>query len=179
MNFRLIFTLPNLFSFIRIFLVIPIYYYISRDDNFFALLYIIFAFITDGLDGYLARKFNQISDVGKFLDPLADKICTTGGFIALTLYQDFPVWLTVAIISRDVLIGTGSILLMGQKKILLPSNKPGKWTIFVITLLGAIYIFKYEFLITPVLIVVVIMIIISFYNYARIFMRNIKDEDLS
>ena len=153
MDLKTIFTIPNLFSFIRIFLVLPIFYYISQNDNLMAAIYILFAFITDGLDGYLARKFDKISDFGKLLDPFADKVCTTGGFIALSLFQGFPVWITVVIIMRDILIATGSFLLMGRKKLILPSNKPGKWTIFSITLLGAAYIFDLQMAVWPLLII--------------------------
>lgn len=179
MKFKIIFTVPNLFSFIRIFLAFPIYFYISRHDNYTAAVYISIAFITDGLDGYLARRLDKISDFGKFLDPFADKICTTSGFIALSLYQDFPLWITIAIILRDILIGVGSFLIMGKKKIILPSNKPGKWTIFVITLLGAVYIFNFQAFLWPLIILTVIMITISFYNYTRIFIINIKDDIFS
>lgn len=179
MDLKTIFTIPNLFSFIRIFLVIPIFYYISQNDNLTAAIYILFAFITDGLDGYLARKFGKISDFGKLLDPFADKVCTTGGFIALSLFQGFPVWITVIIIMRDILIAIGSFLLMGRKKLILPSNKPGKWTIFSITLLGAAYIFDFQVAIWPLVIITVVMIGYSFYNYSVIFFQTLKNDNKS
>ena len=176
MDLKKIFTIPNLFSFIRIFLIIPIFYYISHNDNLSAIIFIFIAFITDGLDGYLARKLNKISDFGKLLDPFADKICTTGGFIALSLYQDFPVWITISIIFRDIVIAIGSFLLMGRKKVILPSNKPGKWTIFFITLLGAAYLFKFQIAVWPLILITVVMIGYSFYRYAVIFFNNIKND---
>jgi len=179
MDLKTIFTIPNLFSFIRIFLVIPIFYYISQNDNLMAVTYILFAFITDGLDGYLARKLDKISDFGKLLDPFADKVCTTGGFIALSLFQGFPVWITIIIILRDILIATGSFLLMGRKKLILPSNKPGKWTIFFITLLGAAYIFDLQIAIWSLLIITVVMIGYSFYNYSVIFFQTLKNDNKS
>lgn len=171
-----IFTLPNFLSFVRIFLVIPIFHYISIDQNNTALIYIFFALVSDGLDGYLARRFNQISEVGKVLDPLADKICTTGGFLALTLFQGFPWWITMIIIGRDFLIILGSLLLIGRKKIVIPSNIPGKISVFLITVYAISILLDWTILYTPLLIFVIIMLVVSLLYYAKAFFKNLKNE---
>ena len=176
MKIKEIVTLPNLFSFIRIFLVIPIFYYISLNENITALIYVAIAFITDGLDGFLARRLNQISEVGKVLDPLADKICITGGFVALSVFQGFPVWVTIIIISRDLIIAFGSILLIGRNKVVFPSNHIGKVTVFLITVYAIIFLLGLDVLYTPLLIAVIIMLIISLFYYVKIFLNNFKNE---
>jgi len=176
MKIKEILTLPNFFSFIRIFLVIPIFYYISLNENITALIYVVIAFITDGLDGFLARRLNQISEVGKVLDPLADKICITGGFVALSIFQGFPVWVTIIIISRDLIIALGSILLIGRNKIVFPSNYIGKITVFLITVYATIFLLGLDILYTPLLIAVIIMLIISLFYYAKIFFNSLKNE---
>lgn len=176
MKIKEILTLPNFFSFIRIFLVIPIFYYISLNENITALIYVVIAFITDGLDGFLARRLNQISELGKVLDPLADKICTTGGFVALSVFQGFPVWVTIIIISRDLIIAFGSVLLLGRNKVVFPSNYIGKVTVFLITVYAIIFLLGLEVLYTPLLIAVIFMLIISLFYYGKIFFNNLKNE---
>lgn len=176
MKIKEILTLPNFFSFIRIFLVIPIFYYISLNENITALIYVAIAFITDGLDGFLARRLNQISELGKLLDPLADKICTTGGFVALSVFQGFPVWVTIIIISRDLIIALGSIMLIGRNKVVFPSNYIGKVTVFLITVYAIIFLLGLDVLYTPLLIAVIIMLIISLFYYAKVFFNNLKNE---
>jgi CDP-diacylglycerol--glycerol-3-phosphate 3-phosphatidyltransferase len=176
MNNHRIFTIPNFFSLIRIFLVIPIYYYISIDKNIIALVYVVLAFVSDGLDGYLARRLNQVSDVGKILDPLADKICTSGGFIALSIFQGLPFWITTAIIARDIIIILGSILLIERKKVVTPSNYLGKITVTIISFFAISILLKLDVLYQPLLISVIILLSLSLFYYAIIFIKNLKND---
>jgi CDP-diacylglycerol--glycerol-3-phosphate 3-phosphatidyltransferase len=170
-------TVSNVLSFARIFLVIPLYYYISLDDQIATIIIIVLAVITDMLDGYLARKLGQVTELGKVLDPVADKICTGGGLIALSIYQGFPNWLTIIIISRDVIIIIGSIFLMGKLHLVIPSNKPGKITVFIVTLFALSYILKLTYIIKLLLILVVIMLVYSGVNYLIIFIKNFRDQN--
>jgi CDP-diacylglycerol--glycerol-3-phosphate 3-phosphatidyltransferase len=169
-----IFTISNFFSFIRIFLIIPIYYSTAADEIIYLLLFIILAVATDMLDGYLARKLNQITMLGKILDPLADKICVAGGLIALTIYKGFPWWLTAIIIVRDIIIIVGSIVVYLKKKTVAPSNKPGKITVFLIAMLAMVYILSLKWITLPLIAMVLIMIIYSAIRYGAVFFNNIK-----
>ena len=123
-------TLSNFMSFLRIFFAGPIYYYIALEENYIAIGFIALAMITDWLDGYFARKWNQITTVGKVLDPFADKVCTIAGFLALTIYQGLPLWITAVIIGRDVLIILASLVVIGKNNVVLSSNVPGKMAVF-------------------------------------------------
>ncbi len=167
-----LFTLSNFMSFLRIFLAGPIFYYISIHENYIAIGFIFLAIITDWLDGYFARKWNQITTVGKVLDPLADKVCTTAGFLSLTLYQDLPVWISAAIIGRDVIILLASLVVIGRKNIVLSSNIPGKLAVLVISLLGVVYLLNIEILKYPFIVLSAILVLISITNYAIVFFRN-------
>ena len=167
-----IFTIPNVLSFFRIFFVIPIFYFLSRNENLTAVGFILIALVSDFLDGIIARRTNRITTLGKVLDPLADKINTAGGFIALSLFQDFPAWMALIIVLRDLAIIIGSIVVYKRRAIVSASNIPGKITVFGITLFGLSYIFRLEFLQSPLLILVLIMIIYSIVNYARILKRK-------
>lgn len=169
-----IFTISNLFSFIRIFLVIPIFFLIAEDNQILLLLFIIFAIATDMLDGYLARKFNQITMLGKILDPLADKICVAGGLIALTMYKGFPWWLMIIIVVRDIIIIAGSIVIYIRKKFVAPSNRPGKITVFLIAILAISHILAIDWISDPLSVVVLAMIIYSAIRYGAAFFKNLK-----
>lgn len=169
-----IFTISNILSLSRIFLAIPIYIYISKSETVLILLFILVAVITDFLDGYFARKFNQITELGKILDPFADKICTTVGFIALTIFQGFPLWLTAVIILRDIFILLGSLFIFRKAKLISPSNVPGKFTVFFISILALIHILHWNDLFWPVTILVLLSILVSAYTYLIVFLQNIK-----
>ena len=83
------------------------------------------ATLTDYLDGVIARKWNLITDFGKLMDPLADKILTASAFICLIPFGALPAWAVIVIISREFLI-TGLRLLASSKNIILPAEKLGK-----------------------------------------------------
>ncbi len=99
---------------VPVFVVQLLYYMRSGDDwnRVFAMISFALAAISDGLDGYIARRYNQKSELGKVLDPLADKLLLVSAIILLSLDSKgyltrIPLWLTVLIISRDVLVPTG------------------------------------------------------------------------
>ena len=71
-------NIPNTLSFIRLLLAIPICYFLYQEQYFLTVLFALLAILTDNLDGYFARKYNQITELGKIIDPIADKtiICT-------------------------------------------------------------------------------------------------------
>ncbi len=104
-------TVPNLITTIRIILV-PIFIIYLLDDRFLeALCVFVIAGISDGVDGLIARVFNQKSRLGAFLDPLADKILLVAAFVVLAVQGHIPSWLAVIVISRDVLILLGVLIL--------------------------------------------------------------------
>lgn len=100
--------LPNAISVLRIVLVVPILYLISRYDFSTALLLFIVAGVSDVLDGLLARSFDWQSRIGALLDPLADKLLIAGSFAALWLVGLLPLWLAATVIGRDILIVGGA-----------------------------------------------------------------------
>jgi CDP-diacylglycerol--glycerol-3-phosphate 3-phosphatidyltransferase len=74
--------------------------------NYVALAVFLVASLTDYLDGYIARKYNQITTLGKFLDPLADKLLTLAAFLLLTEMGYIPAWITAIIVSRELIVTT-------------------------------------------------------------------------
>ncbi len=90
-----------------------------------ALALFLVAVLTDYLDGVIARKGNLITDFGKLMDPLADKILTASAFVCLVPLAAIPAWLVIVIISREFLI-TGLRLLAGSQGVVLPAERLGK-----------------------------------------------------
>ncbi|MFA7184397.1 MAG: CDP-diacylglycerol--glycerol-3-phosphate 3-phosphatidyltransferase, partial [Victivallales bacterium] len=90
-----------------------------------AFIVAVIAALTDMLDGYLARKLNQITDFGKLMDPLADKIFVTGIMLILVQYQLLPAWVAVVIISREFLV-TGLRMLALKESELIAADIWGK-----------------------------------------------------
>jgi len=104
-------TIPNLITSIRIILAPIFVIYLINDRFLSALVVFIFAGLSDGADGLLARLLHQKSKLGAYLDPLADKILLIAGFVVLSVRGFVPPWLTVTVISRDVLILLGVLIL--------------------------------------------------------------------
>lgn len=104
-------NIPNFLTLLRIILVPAIVIFLIQDEYLKALIVFIAAGVTDALDGALARLLNQQTEFGAFLDPLADKVLLSTSFIALSIFGLIPSWLTVVVISRDLIILMGIMIL--------------------------------------------------------------------
>jgi cardiolipin synthase (CMP-forming) len=102
--------LPNLICLIRIALIGPIAAALHRGDMPMALLLFVAAGVSDALDGYLAKRFRWTSELGKVLDPLADKLLLITVFVEAAWLELIPWWLTAAVVARDVMIGLGALV---------------------------------------------------------------------
>ncbi len=104
-------NLPNLVTVIRIVLIPVFIILLVYGPVVWALAAFSLAGVTDALDGYLARRLGEQTAMGRFLDPLADKLLLNSAFITMGALGQFPVWLVVIVISRDVAITLGSLLI--------------------------------------------------------------------
>ncbi len=103
-------TIPNLISVIRLGLIPVFLWLLLGQDNPFAAGWLLgFIAATDWVDGYLARRLDQVSEVGKFLDPLADRFAVFAALVGGLISGDLPPWFAWAIVAREVLIGGGAI----------------------------------------------------------------------
>lgn len=96
--------IPNLISVLRILLVAPVVLALASERFDLALVLFAVAGISDGLDGYIAKRFGFESRLGSILDPLADKLLLVATYLVLAWLMILPWWLAVAVVSRDLLI---------------------------------------------------------------------------
>jgi len=124
-------NLPNAITIIRI-LLIPLFLYkIIQGEMIFATVVYLTAAISDGLDGFIARVWKLQTKLGTFLDPMADKLLITTSFLTLSVLDIIPLWLALAVISRDIIIVSGSLLVYLMKNELTIRPQPiGKVTTF-------------------------------------------------
>ena len=108
-------TIPNAISFLRIALV-PVFALLIVDRDTTAVGFTVFAVVlaTDWLDGVVARGMGQVSEVGKVLDPLADRIAIAAGLVALVARDAFPLWAALPILLRDALVLVAGTLLLAR-----------------------------------------------------------------
>src|SRR5690606_28373291 len=103
-------TIPNLITIGRLFLVPLTIWLIVSGDAATAFWFFVLAGVSDAVDGFLARQFDLRSALGAYLDPLADKALLMSIYITFAILGDIPVWVTILVVSRDVLIIGGVVL---------------------------------------------------------------------
>ena len=127
-------NLPNKLTILRGILIIPFVLFMLVDvcgayDKWIALALFVFASMTDWLDGYLARKNDLITNFGKFMDPLADKLLVCSAMICLVEMEKIPAWVVI-IISREFII-SGFRLIASDRGVVIAANYWGKFkTVF-------------------------------------------------
>lgn len=129
-------NLPNILSLSRVFLMPVIlvfltlrgqfgYVYSINVGDLLACVVFVIASITDAADGYIARKRHIVTNMGKFIDPLADKILVIAVLVALVELQRFPAWMVVVIISREFIV-SGLRMVAASEGVVIAASKGGK-----------------------------------------------------
>jgi CDP-diacylglycerol--glycerol-3-phosphate 3-phosphatidyltransferase len=169
-----LFCVSNLLSLSRILAAPIVGYFLWKGDALstaWALLILVLAAITDGLDGYVARKRNQITRLGLILDPLADKILAGSLVIMLVFFRDFPIWLAAVILGRDLVILAAAAVLMKGASPPPASNLTGKYTFAAIAVLVISSVIRYPFGVQLMTYTALILMAASLVNYTRLFLR--------
>lgn len=122
---------PNIITVIRI-LLAPIFFWMLLADGgadgalrWWAAILFIVAIGTDGIDGAIARRRNLVTDLGKLLDPIADKLLTSGALVCLSILAELPWWVTAIIVVREVGITVWRFVELGRGNVV-PASKGGK-----------------------------------------------------
>lgn len=164
--------LPNLVSLSRVFLAPIIVLFVVQDSfsaSLVALGLFILAGITDGLDGYFARRMGLVSGLGMVLDPLADKVLAAVMVVVLVIYREFPLWLAGLIVGRDLVILLAAAVLLKGKAMVVSSSITGKYAFASMAVLIACYIIRLEDGIELMLPLSVGLIVFSLIGYARVY----------
>ncbi|MEK7774988.1 MAG: CDP-alcohol phosphatidyltransferase family protein [Candidatus Zixiibacteriota bacterium] len=165
-------TPPNLLSLSRVVIAPFVIIALSVDSlagTLVAVALVILAGITDGLDGYLARKSGQSDRIGATIDPLADKVFAVIVVVGLILYRDFPLWLAGLIIVRDLLIVSAGAILVKQRDAVMPSNLTGKYAFASIAVLMGSATIRFDYGTQFLTWVCAVLLIASMINYTRVF----------
>lgn len=179
------FNLANQLSLLRILmtpLVIILLYFPGKITCSLAVLIFIFASITDWLDGYVARRSNMVTSMGKFLDPLADKVLICSVLIMFTQLNWAPAWVVIVIVCRELVV-TGLRAMAVDEGIVLAADKFGKaktvlqiLAIIPITLHFPVFDTKLWIFGEIVLYAAMIIAIVSGVNYCIYFYRHTKSK---
>ena len=105
---------PNILTIIRFILVPFIVVFALQDNYIVAAIFLILSGFTDVADGYIARKFNFITDFGKLMDPLADKCTQVSTLVVLVVQDIIPMWMLMVVIIKEVLLVAGASFLYGK-----------------------------------------------------------------
>lgn len=168
-------TVPNILSLSRLVLLPVILYFLFRHQGLAALTVMAISWFTDGLDGYLARRFDQVSDLGRVLDHVVDKVWVGTVLVTLTFTRGLPLAIAAAVILRDILILLGSSVIMRVRGHFVSSDVLGKITGFAFAVLMVFYTLSPPALEGYRLVIdysVGALIVASFVNYFTVFLRK-------
>lgn len=122
-------TIPNLITLARILLTPLFIIFLIQGCYRKALIVFLLAGLSDLADGLIARRWQQKSRLGSYLDPLADKLLISASFVTLSIAHQIPPWLTVVVISRDVALALGVLVLrLADYPLVIRPSLAGKWT---------------------------------------------------
>lgn len=173
-----LFTLSNLVSITRMLVPIPLILLgppEGRPGLLFTLL-VGWCIVSDYLDGYLARVLNQRSELGKVLDPIADKICAVLLFVYAVWIGRIPLWFLILVVSRDLLILAGSYYILKEHRKVAMSVMSGKVAVNALALLWitVMYFPGHEGAKTFLMVTAVVLMVYSFIEYSWRF-RKIRE----
>lgn len=162
-------------------LIPPLLYFLSLETetgNYYALLFVFLGGLTDFLDGFLARKLNQVSEFGKIIDPVADKLCAIFvlGYLALYRVNPIPLWFFGILLARDIGIIIASALVLGKRKSVIPSNMLGKVTVNIFVLVVIFYILNMPEIGIYFVYLGAALIVASTVSYTKVFMKTLEVE---
>lgn len=158
----------------------PVYYFMTAEMRFhreIALFIILIAVSTDALDGYVARIRNEVSEFGKIIDPLADKVAVGIVVVLLTYFGDIPLWFALTILGRDVIIFVAGLYIKAKTGIILPSLMSGKVAVSILALTLVIPVLQYPSLATAYIVlqwVTIGLMAYSLFVYAQRFFETLR-----
>ena len=108
---------PNILTAIRMLLIPVIFYFALQENYILAVVFLTLSGLTDVLDGYIARKYNFITDFGTLFDPLADKLTQVSTLIVLVIQGIIPIWILIIVIIKEILMIAGAAFLYDKNTV--------------------------------------------------------------
>ena len=171
--------LPNLICLVRILLIWPTIDALVSGHYWTALVLVAVCAVSDGLDGWLAKRFNWTSHLGRILDPLADKLLLVALFLTATWMNLLPWWLTAVAVARDVLIGSGAVVyrftfgpLHGRPTLVSKINTGFQLAVALAAILGAASGLPTREMVTALAAVTLLTTVVSGAGYVMEFTRR-------
>ncbi len=186
-DYRYIFTVPNILSYFRILLIVPFVILFLRGEYLWSAVCIITSGLTDCIDGFLARKLNQITQLGKMLDPVADKLTLLAVGVCLSVVEPMIIPVIIILVTKDMLMLIGASLMLKNKVMPFASEWYGKvGTVCFYVSVAAIVVFdlilkvKHFDVVSLILLsitaVIMIYSLIRYYLIFKSMMKKAKEE---
>ena len=177
-----LFTVPNIITYFRFVLIIPFVFFFLKENYIYATVSIVLSGLTDCFDGFLARKLNQVTPLGKILDPIADKFTLLAVVICMVLYVPTALPVLIILLIKDVLMLLGGTDLV--KRGLTPPS--AKWygkagtivfyfSVCLIVFLRAVFNYESLPLEYSLLSVTAVTMLFALYQYGKIYFHMIKE----
>ena len=157
---------PNLLSLLRLALVPVALCLMAAEERGWAVAVLLAMALTDGLDGYVARLTSRVTELGKLLDPLADKVAVDSVLLLLTLRGEFPFWALIVILVRDAGIAVVALLVSRRAGGIPAANVPGKVAFVLLAALAVVFTADLDVLETPTMLAAMVMVGVSSASYA-------------
>ncbi len=165
---------PNLVTLVRIALVPVALVLLAVDQRLWALAAMAVMFVSDGLDGYLARRTGRVTELGKVLDPAADKIAVAAVLLYLVATGEFPLWALLLVVARDVAIALGGVAIASRSGSVPQALTAGKVAAFVLALVVIVFVADIQALEPAALALCVIAVVTSGAAYAVVARRALS-----
>ncbi len=178
-------NIPNSITMARIVTVPLIVWLILREEMMLAFIFFLLGGISDALDGLIAKQFDLVTRLGKYLDPLADKILLVSIYITLGIKGDIPSWLVILVVSRDLLI-VGGILLsyLMETRVVIKPVMISKINTFCQILLAAMVLgsagleIEADLALSITIYTVALTTVLSGYSYVSVWMKQFNQPSI-
>ncbi|MBU3741858.1 MAG: CDP-alcohol phosphatidyltransferase family protein [Candidatus Kapabacteria bacterium] len=162
-------TASNVMSLVRLILTVPLVWMLWHDQRWTALMIAAVAAVTDWADGRIARATGTVSDWGKIIDPVADKVLVGSVVVVMTIKELLPLWFVICVVLRDVIILIGGIIIERRTGQITPSLMVGKLAVTAVAITGMIAIMQWSPFVEIGIGLSSVLMVLSLWQYSKRF----------
>ncbi len=178
-NLKFVWNIPNVLSLVRL-MLLPVFAVVYLNGElYWALAVLALSGLTDLFDGVIARKFNQITEIGKLLDPAADKITQVFVLVCLTIRNTALIPLFIICFVKELLQAIGGWILLSRNKVIRGSQWFGKvstFTFYVAMLAIALWTTMPRWLLSTLIVLVAVTMLFSFFMYMAVYIKLRREK---